>query len=145
VKGKRSLPLVSSGPEIDEHERPRWQWVAFGAMAIFVVWLPLSALTGSAGARWAREGELDPRRAALFSAMAALALAAAACAGGFTIGKWGPARLGAREGALAGLLAAVVAIAGASMSFGFVPASLLVAAVAVPFAALGGRLGHRAR
>jgi hypothetical protein len=145
VKGKRRLPLVSSGPEVDEHERPRWQWVAFGAMAIFVVWLPLSAITGNAAARWAHEGALDARRAALFSAAAAIALAVASCAGGFTIGKWGPPRLGAREGALAGLAAAAVAIAGSALSFGFVPGSLLVAAVMVPFAALGGRLGRGAR
>jgi hypothetical protein len=145
VKGKRRLPLVSSGPDLDEPERPRWQWVAFGAMAIFVVWLPLSALTGSAVARWARDGLLDRRGAALFTAVAAIALAAAASAGGFTVGKWGPPGVGAREGALAGLAAALVAVAGSAIAFGFVPGSLFVAAIAVPFAALGARLGRRLR
>lgn len=146
VKSKRRLPLVSAGPEDDDQERPRWQWIAFGAIAIFVVWLPLSALTDNAAARWvSRDGALSARTAAAFSAAATLALAAAACAGGFTIGKWGPGRIGAREGALAGLAAAAVAIAGSWWTFGFVPASLLVAAIAVPFAALGGRLGRRAR
>jgi hypothetical protein len=145
VKGKRRLPLVPSSPELDEPERPPWQWVVFGAMAIFVVWLPLSAVTGSAAARWARDGLLDRRGAAVFVVVAAIALAAAACAGGFTIGKWGPPGIGAREGALAGLAAAVIAIAGSAIVFGFVPGSLLVAAIAVPFAALGSRLGRRRR
>jgi hypothetical protein len=146
VATKRRLPLLQ--PAADEPDsRPRWQWIAFGALATFVVWLPLSALTAMAAARWstrAASGEA-PGVPAAYAAASVVALSAAAWAGGFTIGKWGDRGLGARDGALAGLAAAAVAVVASALSFGFVAGSLLIAAVAAPLGAFGAHVGKRWR
>src|SRR5258708_13511948 len=50
VQSKRRLPVLQSTAEEDpgDPHRPPWQWVVFGALAIFVVWLPLSAIAAVA-------------------------------------------------------------------------------------------------
>jgi predicted MFS family arabinose efflux permease len=70
-----------------------------------------------------------------------LSLALAAFGGGFTIGRWGGERIRTREAALAGLVAAVVAIAASWLSYGIALGASLVVVIAVPLAGLGGKLG----
>jgi hypothetical protein len=74
----------------------------------------------------------------------AAGLAVASVAGGFLVGRWGAQKVGVREAALAGLVAALAAAALAWGAAGMVGA-VVTTAIAVPSAALGGRLGHRAR
>jgi hypothetical protein len=136
VKPKRRLPVLQATTDGDpaEPSRPPWQWVVFGALGIFVVWLPIQAIaTAVAG------------RTGIASASGA-ALAASSLAGGFMVGRWGADRVGVREAALAGLAATVVAIALTRISFPIAPGpllltSLVITAIAVPMAALGGKLG----
>jgi hypothetical protein len=134
--------LKTPSPEEEEAaSRPPWQWIGFGAVGIFAVWLPLSYLAGLAAARIGVEG--SARTVAVGVMVASLAMASTA--GGFLVGRWGAQGVGVREAALAGLAAALIA-AGLSMGG---PGALVGAAVcvvvAVPFAALGGRLGLRRR
>jgi tRNA-(ms[2]io[6]A)-hydroxylase len=151
---KRRLPLVKSGPPAgggeDEPPRPTWQWVGFGAVAIFTAWLPLSALAwllssrvratlgGAAGAA--------PGRADVVAMIANIAaLAVASVAGGYVVGRWGAQGVGVRQAALAGLATALVAGGLSWASYGLSLGQLVVVVVAVPMAALGGRAGLRRR
>jgi hypothetical protein len=149
VPPKRRLPVLNSpSSEAEEAETRRpWQWVGFGTLAIFTAWIPLAALAGVLAARLP-VGEEGPGRVAVGLAMVGLyaaALALGAALGGFLVGRWGAAGVGVREAALAGLGAALVACAVTWVSFGPSAGALLVAVVALPMAALGGRAGVRAR
>jgi hypothetical protein len=75
----------------------------------------------------------------------AAALGLGAGLGGFLVGRWGPAGVGVREAALSGLCASGVAGAVTWIFYGPSAGALLVAAVALPTAALGGWVGLRAR
>jgi len=152
VSGKRRLPVVQTpgSDAADEPERAPWQWVGFGAGAIFVAWLPLSAMAMALAARIARRWDLQDqaqlaRAGIALGAIYGLAIALGALGGGFVTGRWGGGGVGVKEAALAGLAAAVVATVLSCVSFGFAPSSFLVAVVAVPLAALGGVLGRRGR
>lgn len=152
MSGKRRLPVVQSpggGDSSDEPERAPWQWVAFGAGAIFVAWLPLSAIALALAARVSSRFDLDDsaqlaRASVAIGVIYSVAIALGAVGGGFLVGRWG-SRVGVRHAALAGMVAAIVAIALSCVSSGFAARSLLVAVVAVPMASAGGRLGRRAR
>ncbi len=145
---KRRLPVLNSPSAGGDEAQPRrpWQWVGFGALAIFTAWIPLAALAGAAAARLpSDEAHARFGVALLAVAIYAAALALGAALGGFLVGRWGSAGVGVREAALAGLGAAAVAGAVTWASFGPSAGALLVAAVALPMAALGGRVGLRAR
>jgi hypothetical protein len=147
---KRRLPVLNSpsaGQDEAESRRP-WQWVGFGALAIFTAWIPLAALAGAAASRVPGAGAGGRERvvaASITVALYATALALGAALGGFLVGRWGSEAVRVREAALAGLGAAVVAGLVTWASFGPSAGTLLVALVAVPMAALGGRAGLRAR
>jgi hypothetical protein len=124
--------------------------VGFGTVAIFTAWLPLSALAGAIGSRIAARAEGgDPsqlhRAGATIALVHAVGLALGAVAGGYVVGRWGETGAGVREAALAGLGAAIVAAGVSWASFGPTTGAILVTLVAVPMAALGGRLGLRGR
>jgi hypothetical protein len=121
--------------------RAPWQWVFFGALGIFVVWVPLAALTTAAIVRAGALEQAPLVRAALFAG----GLGAAGFAGGYLVGRWGGPGVGTREAALAGLAAAAMATALAWGGGGAIIGALATAAVAVPAAALGGRFGLRRR
>jgi len=145
---KRRLPVLNSPSAGGDEAQPRrpWQWVGFGTLAIFTAWIPLAALAGAAAARLpGDEAHARIGVALLALALYGSALALGAALGGFLVGRWGSAGVGVREAALAGLGAAVVAGAVTWASFGPSAGALLVAAVALPMAALGGRVGLRAR
>jgi hypothetical protein len=157
VDGKRHLPVLraerstgAEGPEGDgEVKRPPWQWVGFGAVAIFVAWLPLSAIAGALAARLAAASDVEGhhlgRTGAVIIALYALAIAVGSFGGGFVVGRWGGEGVGRREAGLAGLMAAVVAIGGAWVASGISAGTLLVAVVAASSAAAGGGRGLVAR
>jgi peptidoglycan/LPS O-acetylase OafA/YrhL len=145
---KRHLPLLQPTAEGDSDgpPRPAWQWVAFGALAIFAVWVPLSALGGSIAARFlsrAQDADALTRAAILTSAGYAIELAAGALAGGYLVGKWGPPHVGIRQAALAGLTAAGALALATWTTLGPTPGLVLVALIAPPMAAVGARLGRR--
>jgi hypothetical protein len=115
--------------------------VAFGALAIFVAWLPLAFL-----ATWGASSLHGSGASPVTSVVVlAVGLALAALAGGFLVGRWGAAGVGVREAALSGLASAVVASALAFGAPGAAWGAVVTVLVAVPFAALGGALGHRRR
>jgi hypothetical protein len=146
VETKRRLPVLKTPAEHDEEgpARPPWQWVGFGVLAIFVVWLPLAFLAGLAAMKLGGFGGLGASPG-LSVAVLASGLAIAATAGGFLVGRWGPPGVGVREAALAGLAAALVASGLSLGAPGALAGAVVTIAVAVPFAALGGRLGLRRR
>jgi hypothetical protein len=78
-------------------------------------------------------------------AASSLALALAALGGGFTVGRWGGEGVGAREAALGGFVAAIVAIVASWISYGIALGALFIVVVAVPLAGLGGKLGMSRR
>jgi hypothetical protein len=148
MEPKRRLPVIkSTGGDAGDADadpiRPGWQWVAFGALAIFVVWLPLAWLSTLASLRLEQVASGPALAAGVFLASAA-GLAGAALAGGYLIGRWGAPGVGVREASLAGLAAAVLAMLLAWRS-GLSLSALATVAIAVPPAALGGRLGLRRR
>ena len=143
---KRRLPVLKTPRDGADGEdeatpRPPWQWVGFGALGIFVVWLPLAF-----GAAWVASS-LNASGSSPVAAVVVLAagLAVAALAGGFLVGRWGGPGVGVREAALAGLAAAIIASALAFGAPGAVWGAVTTVLVAVPFAALGGKLGLRRR
>jgi hypothetical protein len=148
MEPKRRLPLLKSSggaPEGADADpvRPPWQWVGFGALAIFVVWVPLAWLSSLAAIRLGQLAQGPALAVYVFLASSA-GLAIAALAGGYLVGRWGTAGVGVREAALAGLAAALVATLlawGSGVSAG----ALATVAIAVPPAALGGSLGLRRR
>ena len=150
VEGKRRLPLLPmAGDEAaGTPTRPAWQWVALGATAIFVVWVPLAASTASVAARWARHesGGGGPHGSAiLFGALSSAALAVAAFAGGFVVGRSRGAASALREAALSGLTAALLAVIGSWITLGFTVGSLVVVAIAVAFSYSGGKVAQPGR
>jgi hypothetical protein len=149
VDSKRRLPLIKTlaGADDDAPARPPWQWVGFGTVAIFVVWLPLAF---GAAVVASRLGGMATAPVASI-ALLVVGLAIAALAGGFVVGRWGTAGVGVRESALAGLAAALLATGlslgspGSPGAVGAVAESVPTVVVAVSFAALGGWLGQRRR
>jgi hypothetical protein len=145
---KRRLPVLQTSGDPDEPPRPAWQWVGFGTLAIFAVWVPLSVIAGAVAASvlTRAHGEVALARAALLSSSVyAVELAAGAVAGGYLVGKWGPPNVGVRQAALAGLAAAGALAVTTWASSGPTPGLLLVAFMAPLMAGLGGRLGLRGR
>ncbi len=166
--GKRRLPVLQN-KEDEGDERPPWHWSAIGAVAIVLVWLPLSMLSGLIARRtYARyvPGDDAAATARAIEAMSAgqklwlgflvvlgplVSLALAAFAGGVMVGRFG-GRAGKREAAVAGLSAAGVSAALSApamladtgpVTWAFTAAFLLgLAALAAYF---GGTLGLRLR
>ena len=144
MEPKRRLPLLNATPdEANEADaRPPWQWVGFGALAIFVVWLPLSWLATLAAQRIDGTGTVASFLRAL---PFAVGLGLAALAGGYLVGRWGTAGVRVREAAFAGLAAALVATLLTWGTLGMSLGALTTVPIAVPPAAMGGRLGLRRR
>jgi hypothetical protein len=151
MAAKRRLPLAPSAGDVEaDPARAPWQWVGFGTVAIFVVWLPLSAASSAITSRMVMaQGsgrvELAPAAIPISLGASALALAIAALMGGFVVGRWGGAGVGVREASLAALVAAMVAVVASWASFGVSLGALVIVPFALPFAALGGKLGRSAR
>jgi hypothetical protein len=143
MEPKRRLPVLKAPGEeaADEPPRPPWQWVGFGAIAIFVVWTPLAFLAGLAGRRFGGGDGAVLVHAGFF----ALSSVLAALAGGYLVGRWGAAGVGVREAGLAGLAAALVASVLAWVQAGLSLGPLVTVLLLVPAAGLGGWLGLKGR
>ncbi len=171
---RRHLPVIKDPPpeknkaeEDDDEARPPWQWVGFGVVAIFAAWLPLAAAAGALARRaseamfppGATEADVARTLAAMstgermrFTASQALpqvlALALAAFAGGFLVGRFGQGTR-PREAALAGgattLMATLLTIRGLELGWVAALTIAVTAALAIGFAAWGGRVGNRRR
>jgi hypothetical protein len=141
ASGKRHLTVLKEPAAEEGEPRPPWQWVGFGALGIFVVWLPLSWAATSLAFTLDAAGEAPVARAALFS----VSLAIASVAGGYLVGRWGTRGIGLREAALAGLAAGAGATALAWGTAGFFPEALVTVMLATPMAALGGKVGLKRR
>src|SRR5258708_15778494 len=115
----------------DETDRPRWQWVGFGAGIIVTAWLPLAFGALALASRLAVPPESSQGAAATAglgsAALHVGALALASFAGGVVVGRWGPSSVGVREAALAGLVASVASIAAGCPVSAFAPGYLLLA------------------
>ncbi len=143
---KRRLPVLQNVS--DDPVRPAWQWVAFGALAIVAVWVPLSALVGAIAARqFTGPADSSASRLAVWIISAAylVELALGAFAGGYLVGKWGPPNVGVRQAALAGATSATALAVFTWVSFGATFGLLLLFLIAPPAAALGGRIGTKNR
>ena len=153
AEGKRHLPVLpssagaggggaASGGDPEEQDRTTWHWAAIGAVAVFLVWLPLAAL-----AAYALRGVIEADAASgetrvLVLVVNGVAFAFACFVGGFLVGRYGN-RAGIQQATAAGVLAATVAWTMAWVS-GPVPGILLWAVVLVVLASIGGaaaRLG----
>jgi hypothetical protein len=173
VAEKRRLPVVSErpgpegagddGPEPAD-ERPPWHWVGFGTVAIFASWLPVAylaqyfvsrvvlarfGLSASSVGDMARGiALLAPEERGRFAlwmfAPHAIALAAAAFAGGTLVGRFG-APAGSREAAIAGVATSLLAAALSCASAGPSVVPLATLAITVPAAWLGASLQVRRR
>jgi hypothetical protein len=79
----------------------------------------------------------------LFAVTHGAALALASLAGGILVGRFGGERIGPREAALAGIMAALIATVLSWQGPSWLP--LVALALAGGFAALGGRIGVERR
>ena len=154
---KRRLVVLK---EDDEAElRPRWQWIGFGAFAVFLAWLPLAwlaealkravltrivgAVTDEAplGEALSKLAQGERAVVALVTvALPLLAMATGGFAGGLLVGRYG-GEARAREAALAGALAGASAAGLTWQKDGFSPGALLAVVLLAGTAFLGGRRG----
>lgn len=170
---RRRLPVIQNEPSRndgvasgDEDEvRPPWHWVGFGTVAIFAAWLPLAYAAGAVSAKvMASRFGADASKETIERSLATmssgdharlmatvalpsiLGLALAAFAGGIIVGRFGTGT-GAREAAYSGAVTALVAsaIAWAGLTASSFIAAAVTFAVAVGFAAWGGRFGASRR
>ena len=131
---KRRLPVVQAKGDADDGEpRPGWHWVGFGAVAIFIVWLPLAYVAALVG---------PAARPVLMVATHVLALLLAGMAGGFLVTRFGP-ETRRRDAAYAGLAVGLIAVGLTYAKAGVSIAPLIVPALAAAAAALGGHLGAK--
>lgn len=175
VAERRRLPVLNNPPsnkdaegeepEGEDEARPPWHWVGFGTVAIFSAWLPLAYVAGAASRKvmTSRFGE-DASKDAIDLALAAMSagerarlmatvalpgifgLAIAAFGGGFVVGRFGPGT-GPREAAMSGAVTAFIAsaMAWSGVTSSSIVAALVTFAIAIGFAAWGGRFGSRSR
>jgi hypothetical protein len=134
---KRRLPILKTQGGDDGQPRPPWQWVVFGTLAVFVVWVPLL---------WVAELVALHMTGVPAFLLLCSALAIGALAGGFVVGRWGQRGVGVREAALAGALAAALASFLSWSRLGMVlVGSLVTVLLSAAAAMLGGWLGVRRR
>jgi len=130
-KKRVSLPVLRETPE-GEEERPASSWVVLGAAAIVLILVPLMGVASTIAEKF--QAKTAPMVVAAIACMSIASLA-----GGWLAGRFGRGFL-PRHGAAAGAIAGAVLWAMSRTPFGFV-----LLAVTTPVAALGARLGRRAR
>jgi hypothetical protein len=153
---KRRLPLLPKVEVADESdiERPPWHWSAIGAIAIFVLWLPLTFITAALSKQLlteaAEEGAAPLESRLAVAGLNLLAFALASLGGGAIVGRFGGSA-GIKEATVAGLATASVAWTalalqgvGLTLSGGGALLVLLIA-VGAGAASAGGAVGLRQR
>jgi hypothetical protein len=145
---RRRLPVLQTKDGEDSPPRPRWQWVAFGAVVILLVWLPLAYATQSLVARTAASypqpltAEDAEKLAFVAWLVPTAAVLAAGALGGYVLARWGD-RAGLREAAEAGGVVALFAIGLSWARTGASATSLVAVLVVVPGALGGAILGRK--
>lgn len=144
--------MLQANGEPPEEERPPWHWVALGAAATFLVWLPLAALAESLVRRPVTSADARGEMGAGLWLLAAHALAfcTGAFAGGLLVGRLG-GKAGRKEatlagiaaGALAWLIALVQGAPGGALVWGLL--LVIITSLGGFAGALGGRAGLRLR
>jgi tRNA-(ms[2]io[6]A)-hydroxylase len=148
--GKRRLPVLSGAPpEEPDEERPPWHWSAIGAVASFLVWLPLATAAAVLSRSLLGDDAGAPRAPLAMVGLHAGGFALGCAAGGFLVGRFG-GRAGPRQAAVSGLLVAAVAwsvgVAAAGLAgVGGLTAAPVLGALGGATAWLGGWAGFRAR
>lgn len=152
----------SAPDEDDGGPRPGWHWAGFGAVAIFTAWLPLAYaaqwfvlrfVLARFGVSQVTAGELaalvqtlgPEARVSLgiqMFAPHAVALALAAFAGGFVVGRFGKGA-GPREAAVSGVVTSLVAAGLTCSASGASAVPLVTMLFTVPAAAAGAFVGRR--
>lgn len=152
--GKRRLPVLQTrdDPPPPEEERPPWRWVAIGATATFLVWLPLILLVDLVARRPAVSDGAPPPATEALALVAAhtVVFVVAAGLGGLLVGRLG-GKAGRKEatlsgvaaGTLAWLIAASQGVPGGALVWGLM--LLLLAGLGALGGLVGGRLGLRWR
>jgi MFS family permease len=149
---KRRLPVLQTRdepPETPEEDRPPRHWIAIGAAATFLVWLPLATLAVTIVGRLFGAEEAPGARVWMISGHT-LAFFAGAFAGGLLVGRLG-GKAGRQEATLAGIAAGVLAwlialtqgAPGGALVWGLL--LVIIATVGGLAGMLGGRLGLRMR
>lgn len=150
---KRRLPVLQASGAEPEEPRPPWHWVGFGAVAVFVAWLPLAYVAEAVGRRLAGRALDDlaqltrHERLVVFAKIGipqALALAIAAAGGGFLVTRFGSGTR-RRDAAYAGLCVGLLALGLTYAQMGVSLAPLVVPLLAAGAAAAGGVVGKRSR
>lgn len=156
---KRRLPVLQTRdepPAPPDEERPPWHWSPIGAVATFLVWLPLAALAESltrTAASPADPSAAVPAASLWMLPAQTLAFFVGAFAGGFVVGRLG-GKAGRKEATLAGVLAGVLAWlitltqgppSGAFMALVYALMLVILATIGGGAALLGGRVGLRLR
>jgi hypothetical protein len=131
--------------------------VGFGAVVVFITWLPLAWIAGAVSHRLVvgklGAGELELRSLptstrleviAMLAGPHAIALALASMAGGFLVTRYGDDTR-PRDSALAGFVVGVLALGITYAQVGFSMAAMVVPVVASASSALGGSMGRRRR
>lgn len=148
-KPKRRLPVLKNdevAAEGDE-ERPPWHWSAIGAVAIFVLWLPLAFLTAAIDKRLL--GDADPNTIsaglrAVIAGVNLLGFMLAALGGGAIVGRFG-GKAGLKEATIAGVATASLAWLTIALQGAGIVLLLLLIAAGAGASRLGGWLGLRGR
>jgi|HubBroStandDraft_1064217.scaffolds.fasta_scaffold263569_2 hypothetical protein len=153
LSSKRRLPVLQQKGGDDSPPRPRWQWVAFGAISMIVVWLPLAyaaeALVIHLQASlneplWTvPDATLGKVGAVMFVGPPA-SLVLAVLVGGYLLGRWGEAKRGI-DAASAAALAVAFGVGLTWAKSGVMWLALAALLLAVPAAVLGASLGRRRR
>jgi hypothetical protein len=164
IAGQKQAPPPGTVASPEE-ERPPWHWSAIGAVLVFTAWLPLAMIgqwlsarlvgmivpAGVEGDTAAALAVLPPDRRALLHASLVgpqiVMFLLATYGGGFLVGRFG-GKAGAKEAAVAGVLAASTAWALTAASQGLGRTFFLwppVALLGLVGAYLGGRHGVRSR
>jgi len=150
---KRRLPVLSSSAPEEHEPRARWQWIAFGAGAIALAWVPLAYLAVAVIARVVPDEAAAPatldddasaRLGFLLWAIQAATLAVAGAAGGYLLGRYGD-RPKTGDAAASGALVSTFAVVLSWARTGFSLPSLAAVGLLVPMAMLGARMGRSAR
>lgn len=137
--GKTLLQQAQLGDDLAT-ERSDTAWIGLGVLAIFVVLIPL-AMLAMAALKWIYGASpLDGAGAVgALVVISILTVAISSTLGAFIVGRFGP-RIGGAHGAILGALAGAL-MWGISRAW----LGVVILVVTVPAAALGARLGRRAR
>jgi amino acid transporter len=153
LSSKRRLPVLQQKEGDDSPPRPRWQWVAFGAISMIVVWVPLAYAAEAlvvhlqASLReplWTVPDATVGKVGAVMFVGPPASLVLAIFIGGYVLGRWGESKRGI-DAASAAALAVAFGVGLTWAKSGIMWLALVALLLAVPVAVLGASLGRRRR